>query len=75
MTPSRERTGADDAANDPCGVPGCGAPAARHLSLAEARKVFHDMPEKGRRGPLCRDHYREWKKATKESRKLDRLAW
>jgi hypothetical protein len=60
---------------DPCIVPGCGAPSVRHLARAEARKVFSTLPEKGRRAPLCRDHYREWKKSTKEARKLDRLGW
>jgi hypothetical protein len=60
---------------EPCIVPGCGAPSLRHLALAEARKAFSQLPEKGRRAPLCRDHYREWKKATKEARKLDRLGW
>ncbi len=60
---------------EPCLVPGCGAPSVRHLALAEARKAFDRLPDKGRRAPLCRDHYRAWKKATKEARKLDRLAW
>ena len=60
---------------EPCLVPGCGAPSVRHLALAEARKAFDHLPDKGRRAPLCRDHYRAWKKATKEARKLDRLAW
>ena len=60
---------------EPCIVPGCGAPSVRHLALAEARKAFDRLPEKGRRAPLCRDHYREWKKSTKEARKLDRLGW
>jgi hypothetical protein len=64
--------GEDDS---PCMVPGCGAPSARRLSLAEARKGFPQLPEKGRRAPLCRDHYREWKKTTKAARKLDRLGW
>ena len=59
---------------DPCIVPGCGAPALRHLALAEARAAFDNLPEKGRRAPLCRVHYRAWKKATKERRTLDRLA-
>ncbi len=63
------------AASEPCVVPGCGAVSVRHLALAEARKAFPDLPEKGRRAPLCRDHYRAWKKATKESRALDRLGW
>ena len=57
----------------PCLVPGCGAPSVRHLARAEAAKAFPNLPEKGRRAPLCRDHYREWKKATRERRELDRL--
>ncbi len=62
-------------APEPCLVPKCGNPSVRHLSLAEARKGFPDLPEKGRRAPLCREHYRAWKKATRDSRKLDRLTW
>ena len=65
----------DDEGVEACLVPGCGADAARRLSLAEARKAFPQLPEKGRRAPLCRDHYREWKKQTKAARKLDRLGW
>jgi hypothetical protein len=68
------RTDAEEP-GDPCLVPGCGAPSVRHLALAEAKKAFSNLPEKGRRAPLCRDHYREWKKATKAARKLDRLGW
>jgi hypothetical protein len=58
---------------EPCIVPGCGEPAVRHLALAEARRAFSDLPEKGRRAPLCRQHYRTWKKETREARALDRL--
>ncbi len=77
MTPdgSGPRPRANDDVGEPCVVRGCGAPSVRHLALAEARKAFTDLPEKGRRAPLCRDHYREWKKATKDARKLDRLGW
>jgi hypothetical protein len=64
---------ASAATEDPCIVPGCGAPSVRRLALAEARRAFSDLPEKGRRAPLCREHYRAWKKATRESRALDRL--
>jgi hypothetical protein len=60
-------------APDSCLVPGCGEPAVRHLALAEARRAFDDLPEGGRRAPLCKLHYRAWKKATKEQRALDRL--
>jgi hypothetical protein len=58
-----------------CSVPGCENPAERSLSLTEARKAFETLPEKGRRAPLCRSHYKEWKKRTKLTRKLDRLTW
>ena len=58
-----------------CAVPGCGAPSVRHLALTEAKKAFSNLPDRGRKAPLCRDHYREWKKATKEARKLERLGW
>ncbi|HLM70022.1 MAG TPA: hypothetical protein VK423_01380 [Thermoplasmata archaeon] len=58
-----------------CLVPGCGAVAARRLSLTEARKAFSGLPDRGRRAPLCRDHYREWKKATKKARTLERATW
>lgn len=61
--------------SETCAVPGCGAEALRHLAFAEARKAFPTLPERGRRAPLCRDHYKEWKKATKGARKLDRLGW
>ena len=59
----------------PCCIPGCGGEAMRSLARAEARKAFPDLSEEGRRAPLCRDHYKQWKKATKEARKLDRLDW
>lgn len=65
----------DDAPTGVCGVPGCGADAERSLALSEARKAFPQLPEKGRRAALCRTHYKEWKKSTKEARKLARLDW
>jgi hypothetical protein len=60
---------------DPCVVPGCGAPSVRSLALAEAKRAFNSLPDSGRRAPLCRAHYKEWKKSTREERALDRLGW
>ena len=74
MSPDPD-SGAGAEEQEPCLVPGCGGVAVRHLALAEARKAFSNLPEKGRRAPLCRDHYREWKKATKKARRLERAAW
>jgi hypothetical protein len=59
--------------SETCMISGCGQPAVRSLALAEARRAFSSLPESGRRAPLCRAHYKEWKKATRESRQLDRL--
>ena len=75
MRPAERDARPDDEAAESCLVPGCGAPAVRRLTLTEARKAFPNLPERGRRAPLCRDHYREWKKSTKAARKLDRLGW
>ena len=69
------RAAGGSAPEETCAVRGCASPPVRHLALAEAKRAFDDLPEKGRRAPLCREHYREWKKATRESRKLDRLGW
>jgi hypothetical protein len=58
-----------------CAIPGCGGPAVRSLARSEVRKAFPKLSEEGRRAPLCKTHYKEWKKATKEERELERLAW
>ncbi len=58
-----------------CAVAGCTAVPVRHLARGEVRAAFPDLPDGGRRAPLCREHYREWKKATKDRRSLDRLGW
>ena len=75
MSPETRRSPERAAEADVCAVPQCGEAALRHLSLAEARRAFPQLSEKGHRAPLCKTHYKEWKKATKESRKLDRLTW
>ena len=75
MTATPEPGAATGDAPELCAVPGCAAPSARVLARSEARKAFSGISEQGRRAPLCRDHYKEWKKATKLARKLDRLAW
>ena len=71
--PEPARNASDE--EEPCLVPGCGAVAVRRLSLTEARRAFPNLPDRGRRAPLCRDHYREWKKATKKARQLERAGW
>ncbi len=75
MTPNPVRPTHGPASPEPCVVPGCGGDSVRHLAYSEAKKAFPNLPDQGRRAPLCRDHYKQWKKETKESRDLARLGW
>ncbi|MCI4368785.1 MAG: hypothetical protein L3K09_04400 [Thermoplasmata archaeon] len=73
--PPPRRHSAEPETVEPCLVAGCGQPSVRHLALAAARQVFKELPEKGHRAPLCKEHYKAWKKATKQARVLDRATW
>jgi hypothetical protein len=75
MSSPEPRARRGDEPPEPCLVPGCGAESVRRLSLTEARKAFANLPDRGHRAPLCRDHYREWKKSTRDARRLDRATW
>jgi len=67
----------EDEKPDICVVVSCGQPAARSLSTAKVKQVLPDLKlgDVGRRAHLCRTHYREFRKKTKEERALDRAAW
>ncbi|MCI4349645.1 MAG: hypothetical protein L3J93_05465 [Thermoplasmata archaeon] len=75
MTPERRAAPTATVGVEACARPGCAEAIVRHLSLPEARKAFPDLADGLRSVALCRLHYKEWKKRTKESRKLDRLGW
>ncbi|KYH41353.1 MAG: hypothetical protein AYL33_004510 [Candidatus Bathyarchaeota archaeon B63] len=54
-----------------CSVDGCGREAVRSLSAASVEKA--GLKIKGaRRAYLCRQHYKEYKKATKKEKTLER---
>jgi hypothetical protein len=69
-----------DKKDDPdlCSVKGCQEPLKRSMSAKAVEKAVPDMrfkvkdPKKVR---LCKEHYKEYKKATKEERKLQRMSW
>jgi hypothetical protein len=71
MSPPGSATG--DAT--PCAITGCSGASVRSLARSEVRKAFPALSEEGRRAPLCKEHYKQWKKATKKERTLERLAW
>ncbi len=58
-----------------CGVVGCKNQAERSLSRADVGSSGLSVGGEGRRVYLCRDHYKAWKKATKQSRDLERARW
>ncbi|HEV2316400.1 MAG TPA: hypothetical protein VGV89_02335 [Thermoplasmata archaeon] len=70
---SPRRRGEESA--EACAIAGCTSEAVRSLARVEVRKAFPELSEEGRRAPLCRDHYKQYKKATKQERTLDRLGW
>lgn len=59
-----------------CIVEGCDEPARRSLAYGKVKKALSDYTlAEGRRAHLCKDHDKEYKKATKVDRTLDRLTW
>jgi len=60
-----------------CGVQGCGKEAKRSLSTKKVKEVLPELKLIGepRRVHLCKDHYKQFRKKTKQERELDRAAW
>lgn len=62
---------------DQCAVADCDKPAERHFARAKVEAALPEKKLRTGRGSagLCREHYRAFKKATRDDRKLDRAAW
>lgn len=58
-----------------CVVVGCDEAAARSLAYGKVKEALDASLEEERRAYLCKDHYKEYKKATKVDRTLDRITW
>ncbi|MGD1061459.1 MAG: hypothetical protein ABR879_08395 [Methanomassiliicoccales archaeon] len=56
-----------------CDVKGCGKDAERSVSGEAAREAGLDVEDDLRRAHLCKDHYKQFKKATKEERQMEYL--
>jgi len=54
-----------------CSVPGCDKEAVRSLSSEKVTSAGLKVGET-RRAYLCKDHYKEYKRETKEERKLEK---
>ena len=61
-----------------CDVSGCKNMAERSVSAKRYQAALPGVTfsgEVGRRVGVCRTHYKDFRKATKEERELDRLGW
>ncbi|MEM2273361.1 MAG: hypothetical protein QXX56_03995 [Candidatus Bathyarchaeia archaeon] len=54
-----------------CSVEGCGKEAVRSLDAEKARASGLKIVE-GRRAYLCRDHYKEYKRASKKNKVIEK---
>lgn len=60
-----------------CDVLDCKNIAVRSLPKKRVKSALPDLKlgDSGRRVQLCKEHYKQFKKKTKEERKLESLAW
>jgi hypothetical protein len=58
-----------------CDVKGCSLEAVRSISAKKVSKSGLNVPMSRGNAHLCKDHYKEYKKSSKEERKLQRMSW
>src|SRR5215467_8662446 len=58
-----------------CSVQGCDESAQRSMSGSKARMASDLVVDSNKRVYLCKTHYKEWKKSTKEDRDNERARW
>ena len=59
----------------PCNVEGCDADAVRSLNTKKVEDAGLRLNSSGKKSGLCKEHYKEWKKATKDDRSLERARY
>lgn len=55
-----------------CDVDGCNNDGARSLNSSKVENAGLRLKSSYKKAVLCKDHYKEWKKETKEDRDLER---
>ncbi len=59
-----------------CEVSNCDNESTRSLSRKKVDKELnHSLTGSGSKVKICKEHYKEFKKATKKEKKLDSLGW
>ena len=59
----------------PCGVDGCENCAVRSFNTKKIEDAGLRLNSSGKKSGLCKEHYKEWKKATKDDRSLERARY
>jgi len=62
--------------NKTCDVKGCDKEKRKSLSKRKVReKTDLNIDSSGRNAYLCKEHHKEYKKATEDERRAKRLSW
>ena len=55
-----------------CNVEGCEKDGTRSLNTTKVENAVLRVTSAGKKTVLCKDHYKEWKKESKDDRDLER---
>lgn len=58
-----------------CNVIGCDKDGLRSLSTSKVEGTGLSISDVGKKTALCKEHYKEWKKATKDERDIERARY
>ena len=58
-----------------CSVDGCDQNGARSLNTVKVERSGLRVTSTGKKSVLCKEHYKEWKKESKEDRDLERARY
>ena len=58
-----------------CDVSGCNNDGSRSLTTKKVEGAGLDISTSSKKTVLCKDHYKEWKKETKDDRALERARY
>jgi hypothetical protein len=58
-----------------CNVDGCDGKGVRSINTTKVEGAGLRVSESGKKSVLCKEHYKEYKKETKDDRDLERARW
>ena len=58
-----------------CNVSGCNKDGVRSLSTSKVEGTGLSIAGGSKKTVLCKEHYKEWKKATKDEREIERARY